>query len=95
MLGSNPSAESMPKASATGVEVQTPHSAPANCLWLQCDKSRGFGGRATKDAQQRFVHQFTKLNLANVYATYAEPKQVTRPIGVAEAMSRCLLHIVR
>ena len=67
MLGSNPRqihhhTESMPKA-------------PATCLWPQCDKSRGFGGRAPKDAQHLFVHSFTKLNLANVYATYAEPKQ--------------------
>ncbi len=56
--------------------------APATCLWPQCDKSRGFGGRAPKDAQHLFVHSFTKLNLANVYATYAEPKQLgesTRP----------------
>jgi hypothetical protein len=54
-------AESMPKASAT-------------CLRPQCDKSRGFGGRVPKNIQHLFVHSFTKLNLTNVYATYAEPK---------------------
>jgi hypothetical protein len=35
-----------------------------------------FGGRAPKNAQHLFVHSFTKLNLTNVYATYAEPKQL-------------------
>jgi hypothetical protein len=66
MLGSTPRrnhhcAESMPKASAT-------------CLWPQCAKSRGFGGRATKNAKHLFCRSFTKLNLTNVYVTYAEPK---------------------
>ena len=29
-----------------------------------------------------FVHSFTKLNLANVYATYAEPKQPLACFGL-------------
>ena len=33
-------------------------------------------GRAPRNAQHLFVHSFTKLNLTNVYATNAEPKQL-------------------
>ena len=84
MLGSTPLAE----ATLRRVDADDKcigrggRAPPARHLPLAFDHNainpRGFGGRAPKDAQKLLVHSFTKLNLANVYATYAGPKQVSR-----------------
>jgi hypothetical protein len=50
-------------------------------------KIPGVWGQSPQERPASFVHTFTKLNLTNVYATYAEPKQQDRVIKTRDSLS--------
>ena len=90
MLGSNPLAESSPRrVDAEGkCNGRGGRESPARHLPLAFGHNAinpgGFGGRAPKNSQHLFFHSFTKLNLTNIYAIYAEPKHSLRFMRIAD-----------
>lgn len=57
---------------------KVPKPATTTCLYPQCDKFRGVGCRAPKNAQHLSAGSFTELTLTYAYATYASPKHLSK-----------------
>ena len=74
MLGSNLSAEFMPKASAIGVEVEGHAAGIFDLPFATIRQIPRFWGRKHQDAQEFSDRSISERNLTNVYATYAGPK---------------------